>query len=183
MIVNIRGTSGSGKSWLVNAIKEEMTEVIKLFEDGRKKPIAYLGMFGENKVMILGHYEIPTGGCDTISKQDHIFGLAEQGANEGFHVLFEGRLPSIDVKRTVPLSRKHDTLVLHIDLSIEECLEWVNIRRRRKNPEAEDVNPKNTTNIHRQIHRTMARLKSLGVNIRRGTREEVLEWTREALSA
>lgn len=113
-VVNIRGTSGSGKSTIVNQIMDEWELTAKHFVEKRRRPLGYTGQFRGQPVSILGHYEIPTGGCDTISSQDYIFSLARQAVEGGLHAVMEGRILSCDVRRTVELAKDHEIGRAHV---------------------------------------------------------------------
>jgi len=184
MIVNIRGTSGSGKSHIIRAIMDQYGgkdsfEPVML--EDRKKPFGYYSTSGG--LFIPGHYESQCGGCDTIHGQDTIFNLVRSWAERGANVLFEGLLVSEEVRRTVELARSYNRgfHVLAIDHPIEECLASINVRRRLRNPDAADVNPANTTNRIKVITRAMGRLTTEGIPARWGTRKQVLAWTKEFL--
>lgn len=150
MNVNIRGTSGSGKSYIVHSLLKEFdTITTPLHMEGRKRPWGYkVGL--RSPVIIMGHYETACGGCDTLPNMDFIFEKVSEQAKKGYHVLFEGVLVSEERKRSIMLE---DLLIVKLSTPVEECLKSINKRRREKNPEAEDVNPKNTTNRVRTIDR------------------------------
>jgi len=181
MIVKLIGTSGTGKSTIVRKIMAQANDWLPHHIERRKQPLYYtseaLGL------AVPGHYETACGGCDTINKQEDIFNLVRQLADEGYNVLFEGLLTSGDVKRTHPLAQDYDVMVLALDVPIEWCLASINERRRRKKPEAPDVNPKNTVSKHKCVVRCMERLLDAGVNARWGTREEVEEIVISALAS
>lgn len=184
MLINIRGTSGSGKSTIVRSIMSEYTWVESIRIEGRKQPISYLcssSLEEDQDLMVVGHYETDCGGCDTISKMDDIFDLIRRGHHQGNHVLFEGLLISADVNRVAAL---HDEglplLVLAIDLPLDECLESINTRRRAKAERTGkeykgDVNSRNTVSKHRGVQLSMARLTRLGIANEMHTRQGCLD--------
>lgn len=91
MIINIRGTSGSGKSHLVRSVMDLYGLRTKFFVENRKQPIGYTAhrrTSGRN-LSVLGHYETACGGCDTIPSLDQIFSRAMKAHGE-HDVLFEG---------------------------------------------------------------------------------------------
>ena len=83
VIVNPRGTSGSGKTELVRRIAAEygwydgVANPVR--REGRERPIAYClpHPLGFRPLLLLGNYEVASGGCDTIR-------LAEGGLDEAF---------------------------------------------------------------------------------------------------
>jgi len=171
MIVKIIGTSGTGKSTIVRKIMAQANDWVPHYIEKRKQPYYYTSeVLG---LAIPGHYETACGGCDTISKQNDIFALVRKLADEGYNVLFEGLLTSGDVLRTYPLSQDYDLTVWALDVPIDQCLASINERRRRKKPEAPDVNPQNTISKHKCVVQCMERLTDAGVDARWGTREQV----------
>ena len=146
MIINIRGTSGSGKSSLVRKLllNPVYTGRTRCYEKDRKQPIGYVYHRSDNRpnLAVIGHYETDCGGCDTISKMEHIFDLVKKSASAGMDVVFEGLLISADVKRTTelwqwlqereaPFAAKPGMLVVALDVPLEVCLASVNERRQR----------------------------------------------------
>jgi hypothetical protein len=184
MIVNIRGTSGSGKSHIIRQIMEDYggKELFRRdHETGRKQPLGYY--HEEGRLYIPGHYETQCGGCDTIHGHDAIFKLVRDRYEEGYHVLFEGLLVSEEVVRTIKLAQEYPDpfWVLGIDEPIAVCLASINARRRIKNPDAGPVNPDNTTKRVAVIRRAVKRIELAGVRTKWGNREVILAKTRELL--
>ena len=71
MIVNVGGTSGSGKTHIARHIIELYDQRTPIMKENRKKPLAYL--FHRNdgpSLYVIGHYEGRGGGCDTWSRYD-----------------------------------------------------------------------------------------------------------------
>lgn len=184
MIINIRGTSGSGKSTLVRRVVELYGSRISYKEPGRKQPIGYTyNRRGEGRPLaVIGHYETPCGGCDTIPKMDRIFELVRQAHAQGQDVIFEGLLIAADVNRTVALHTDGLPLrVIALDVPLEVCLDSVNQRRRAKNPDKPDVNPKNTKSKHKGVKASVERLRSAGVQVEWADREAAFEAIRREL--
>lgn len=173
MIVNVRGNSGSGKSHLVRSLMD-LTSFEQFFVDGRRRPMGYRLDF-DRPLTILGHYETPCGGCDTLGSFNEIFRWVRAEAERGRDVLFEGLLISEESRRTIELSRNFEVVVALIDMLPEECLSWINLRRRERNPEAIDVDPKNTVARWRRIEGAFRKLDAAGVTCARGNRDVVAE--------
>lgn len=188
MIINVRGTSGSGKSSLVRRIMALYPTKEPIHVQGRKQPLGYLldrGIPGMRKLYVPGHYETPCGGCDTISDgMDRIYGLIRMANMAGHNVLYEGLLVSAEVNRAQALKDEGlPLLVVHLDIPLEICLAGINQRRRAKKPDAEDVNPKNTINKHKGSKRSMERFIEGDVQVAICTnREDAFKLVREALS-
>jgi hypothetical protein len=179
VIVNIRGTSGSGKTHLVRRVMELFDQREPIFEPGRKRPLLYrLGEFGPPRVLsVLGSYEAACGGCDTIKGLDRVFELVRQEALEGRSVLFEGVLVSEGVDRVLALQR--EGLPVHcigLTTPVEDCLASINARRLAKGTN-EPVNPTNTTRRVATIERGLVRLERAGVTVERLDREAAFNRT------
>lgn len=187
MIVNIRGTSGSGKSHLVRRIMELYTDKNPLFIPGRKQPIKYqlhADEPGVKDLHVIGHYETACGGCDTISKMDDIFAQVRGADDLGQDVMFEGLLIAADVNRVAELHKEgRQVLVLALDTTLETCLSSVNQRRmERLGPEKyTPVKEANTISKHRGVQRSVERLLNQEIEALWGGRDELFEIAKLAL--
>lgn len=118
MIIQLRGTSGSGKSTIVKHVMQRFPRIVKLHREGRRQPIGYL--CGDDKglrLQIIGHYETACGGCDTITSLDDVYQQVTQAATFGYDVLYEGIMASGEYKRCVELHRAGlDLLVIGLDV-------------------------------------------------------------------
>lgn len=201
-IVQIRGNSGSGKSTIVhdllhsphitafrvNLLEREAQQLGGDKLAKRRQPIGYMcnpKSKSERAIkpfFILGHYESPCGGCDNISGYDTAYALIKK-FGEDVNILYEGLLLSEEVNRAVALNDTgiHDYRTLHVDTPLDVCLSSINERRRRKNPDAPDGNPDNTTRRHKTIDRAIERLAKAGVKVQPGDRELTARRVRFAL--
>ena len=171
MIITIRGTSGSGKSHLVRSIMELYEDKIPIYVRGRKQPLVYtLSRPGPHPILtVVGHYETPCGGCDTISNMQHVFELVKEAYYDRDNdVLFEGLIVTSDANKTIAM---HETgipiTVITLDTPIEMCLEGVNSRRRiRMKEKYTPVNPKNTVAKIKSAKKIMERFLAAGMDSR-----------------
>ena len=184
MIINIRGTSGSGKSHLVRAIMEQCVDRTPIQEPGRKRPLFYTMKQPNGRTLaVIGHYETPCGGCDTIPSMDKIYAIVHQCADNGWDVLYEGLLLSAEVNRAVELAKSADLVIVGLtEVPVTECIDSVNRRRWAKNPEKPGVNPKNTMAKWKQTRRAMERFEEAGVEAHSAERGEALDLVQRALS-
>lgn len=180
MIINIRGTSGAGKSTIVNNVTDAFPILEPVLTPGRKRPLYYLCRLAPGEfptLAIVGSYESPCGGCDTIKTKAEAFELIKALYGKvAQHVLFEGLLISEDTGYTLDLDGvfPDDLLVALINLPVEECVASVNARRAAKRgPDAPGVNPENTTRRHAVIARAVDKLHEAGVPTFTGSRAEV----------
>lgn len=169
MIVNIRGTSGSGKSTIVRAIRDSLSWSPE-HTLGRKQPICYRCVDSNHnghEIVIPGHYETQCGGCDTIKNQAFVqeFIRSELKGITGVEaILYEGLLLSEESKRTIELVREFgdEHVVIHLTTPVELCIERINARRRAKDPDAKPVNESNTRNRVRVIQRACDKIVAVG---------------------
>jgi len=137
MLINLRGTSGSGKSTIIRQVMElyDTKNAVRLKGDERKQPIGYslskkMAKGNDKLLAVLGHYETNCGGCDTITSMDKIYEQVRAAADTSYDVLFEGLLLSAEVNRTLALHTDgYPLLVIGLDTPLELCLSSVNGRR------------------------------------------------------
>ena len=169
MIINVRGTSGSGKTHLVRNLMECYDSRIKVYDVGRRQPIGYVCERANGpSLSVIGHYEIACGGCDTISTMDQIFELVRESHQEGHDVIFEGLLVNSDRNRTVQMHEDGlPLLVVTLSTPIELCLESVMARREAKakkkgdGNKAKELNPRNTESRFKMADKNDDVFKSL----------------------
>jgi hypothetical protein len=170
MIINVRGTSGSGKSTVVARAMEMFETKHGVNIKGRRQPIGYY--LGNNyppelaQLAVPGHYETACGGCDTLPGYDKIFQYVREGAKTAKHVLFEGVLVSEEVNRTIQLHQAFpgQLLVIQLTTPTDVCLSSIQARRDARG-DARPLNPKNTVARVATIQRSCERLKAAGVAV------------------
>lgn len=182
MIIQIRGTSGSGKS---TAMKKIMTPAYlslptiwePVYREGRKKPLYYR----QDNTVVLGHYESPCGGVDTIGSARAYRELIGTLSVDIEHIFGEGLLLSEDVKWTTELSSSYEVRVVFLTTPLGRCLD--NIRKRRAEVGNEkELNVTNTENRVGVIERARLKLISNGVPCYRASANQapgmILKWLR-----
>jgi thymidylate kinase len=175
MIVNVRGTGGSGKSTVIRRVMERLLELdwVKesVFIDGRRQPYGYkFTKVGHVPVYVPGHYETACGGCDTITKVQDVFDVVRAHAGNGEHVLFEGIISQDDTTRTIELKRNFPLLIVFLTTPLEDCLAGIQKRR----DERGDVRPlqtKNTTSRMKRCESHYSKLRDAGVECLKLDRE------------
>lgn len=184
MIIQIRGTSGSGKSTVMRDIMGRMGDWQAHYVDGRKKPLFYVSRSEWPLTVVLGHYESPCGGCDTIGSAREVAVMIEEvlrtvakveigddGWTEHYiipHILCEGLLLSEDVKWTKEMN---DVRCFFLTTPLERCLEQIKGRRAEAGNE-KPLNPGNTTNRVSVIERARVKLVEAGIPCRRCSPEQ-----------
>ncbi len=199
MIINVRGTSGSGKSTVVRKVmdlapardtifmkgtvpiarkptKKNPNPEVRLYK--RKQPLFYRLKWPDGKIVsIPGHYESPCGGCDTIPTYDMLFEIIRSEHKAGHHVLFEGLLVAHDKKRCTEfwdwLGRKQDVFhIIELDDPLELCLQSVQKRRdSREHASKTDFTPDNTIRRYDEVIRSCKVLEELGIPVHRYKRD------------
>lgn len=157
MIVDIRGTSGSGKSHIVHSLIREVgsTQVSKL--DGK-----IVGTHIGERIVALGSYEKVCGGCDALPTQDLIQGMVDHFAGQYPVVILEGLLVSHTFERWNNLAKKHDDYrFLFLSTSLEECIARVRRRRLAKGND-KPYNPEHLIKDWHQARRVEERLRTAG---------------------
>lgn len=181
MIINIRGTNGSGKSTVVREVMRRCAAVIPAYKPGADRPYGYIGCQQRtpeswpDPIFIVGHYGTACGGADTYPSIDAVYAAVHR--ERRYHVLYEGMLVQDDVRRAVELKDEvgvDDLLVIALDVPIEQCLESIRARRAEAG-NGTPVNPENTVSRAERLKRTMVRLKEGGVQAEWHTRESALQ--------
>ena len=132
MLINLRGTHGSGKSTAIRALMEK-SNVRPIFGTtfGLRCPEGYKARLPEVEadVFVLGSYTAQCGGCDRIQPYDLILVLLNKYEQRG-HVLFEGSLVSDNFGRIGEWleARGRNASVLFLDTPLDVCLSWLRQR-------------------------------------------------------
>jgi len=141
-ILDIRGTHGSGKSWVVHSLlKPHTREAIK--EDGIQ-----LGYWlKELDTVVVGKYETDCGGCDGIKTADEVVRRVRKFASDPRfrNVVLEGILVSHSFKRYSQLALEiPDYKFLFLDTPLDVCISRVRSRR-QAGGNSKPLDPKHLT--------------------------------------
>lgn len=170
MIIQIRGTSGSGKTYVMNLIRKQLEPFLveEIKTEGRKRPLLYCYNVNDRNILIFGHYETPCGGCDSIGSAPKIYDLMVKCSTHYIVggvkpiILAEGLLLSEDVKWTKQIPAWDDVAVYYLTTPPEKCLEQVQSRRELVGND-KPLNPDNTLNRIAVIERSRVKLIDTGV--------------------
>jgi hypothetical protein len=132
VVINPRGTGGAGKTEFARRILAEYGwrkdgQVEPIHRDMRRWPIGYRlrHPLGRRPLVVLGHYERTSGGCDTFSARDggldEAFRLADAWASAGHDVLIEGSALSAEHERSASLARRHTLHVVRLATPPEQA--------------------------------------------------------------
>lgn len=190
--INIRGTSGSGKTHLVRTMLNHVTskeglasgcELTFVKSDIREECGYLIKRPGHRDIWVMGSYEGPTGGCDTISGQlslDRIYDKVERTVTvDHRHVLFEGLIVCSDARRTKDLvSEKFPLHVILLNTPLEQCKKNIDARRaaKEKGP-LEDH--RNTEQKYNGNLESVARFASAGVDVKQLSVEDAMAFIGE----
>lgn len=180
-VIQIRGTSGSGKTW---AMRNWMAKLLwsPVHVDNRKKPLYYI----HGSLAVLGHYESACGGCDNIGSAAAVYNLIQKvktSRPEIKVIVCEGLLLSEDVKWS---SQLEDLRALFLTTPIQQCISQIESRRLEAGND-KPLNTENTTKRVAVIERARVKLTSLGKDCRRCAVSQVFRlidnWVKEVTNA
>jgi hypothetical protein len=130
MLIDLRGTSGAGKSTVVRALMAQCSHKPIYGALGLRLPEAYALTLPQcAPVFVMGPYTTPCGGCDRILPFALVPQLIERYAQRG-HLIFEGLLMSTCYGEIGRLMETHNSAVMFRDTPLRVCIERVKARRR-----------------------------------------------------
>jgi ABC-type dipeptide/oligopeptide/nickel transport system ATPase component len=171
-ILNIRGTSGSGKSTVVRQLMDHFDVESEIARPSTQRVWAYLL---RNGMYVLGRYETTCGGADTVGSFGKIRTQLNILARRG-DVVVEGLLWSHVFKSSDEFARStpHHVIFALLNTPADLCVRRV-LARRRTVGNKRPFNPQNTSDKHRDIVRTQERLLRAGHDARILPHEEPLQ--------
>lgn len=170
-VVNLRGTSGSGKTTIVRTILS-----YGRWEKWCKQGKVWGYINNDLHWAVVGSYENTCGGCDGIKTQDEAQERIEFLLNKGYSVIFEGLLISTITSRWEKFAKSANANVLfyYIDTPIEECIERVKHRRLAAG-NTKPFNTDNTVNRVKAIETTKQKLTAAGCYCLTDSQENILK--------
>lgn len=213
MIINVRGGSGSGKSTVIRSVMEHYDLRIPHHVEGRKQPLWYDCWISDEAydaerpdLRVLGHYETPCGGCDTISKNPgdpdekamaFIHGLIREADDAGLNVLYEGVILTTILGELPQLHEEgRPIVVINLTSDLETCLLGISARRVEKVLAGAETSPtevramreslsettvKNNVGKLKSAMKTATQLRNLGVCVFDCDREQAVVTIEETL--
>jgi predicted kinase len=174
-VLNIRGTSGSGKSYIAYRLMKHFTgqENINRVFAGRERVVGVRVFAPKRRDLILvGRYSTTCGGCDCLSWKgaaEDIVNLVKEWSVKG-DVFLEGLMVSSwTPARLLDLCHNYNATLIQLTTPLEECLDAVQERRNErakvKNKEVLPLNPFNTTAKWKGVFGQGQKLKTLGARI------------------
>ena len=161
MIIQIRGTSGSGKTWIINQLRLEY-EFKPI-----KKGDTIMGYYcKEINTFLVGKYETACGGCDSISTQDEACNRIRKAVNKGWNVIFEGLICSHIAKRYADLYKEMkeqgiEVKYVFLNTPLHKCRNNINARRALAGKEP--TTAKNTEKDYTSTKKSRKNMNLMGV--------------------
>jgi thymidylate kinase len=167
MIIDIRGTHGSGKSWVVHQLLNRF-KGIPVPDHGKIIGYELPAVDG----MVVGKYDSTCGGCDGIKTPEEVEDRVSTFRQFYTHVILEGILVSHTYERYHKLaesfkllSGKDDYYFCFLDTPLELCIARVKARRFVQGNEKE-FNPKNLIKDYDVIwNRVQKKCRDAGHNV------------------
>lgn len=184
MIVNPRGTFGSGKSTIVRRVMERYATREPAYAPGRRRPYGWTCIAdGHPNLWVVGDYnDSPCGGADTIPKIEDIMGQVRNAAEMGYDVIYEGgTLAAHDRRRIAEINKTYPVTTICLLIPVDQAIAGVMERRAARGDER-PFDPKNVHKEHRVTELSARALTDMGVTVKRAsTREQALAFALEAL--
>ena len=179
MIINIRGTNGSGKTTIVKKfLKFPNNELFGAL--GVKRPEAYKVSIGKSArpLFVIGSYQSATGGMDALPlSADEQVGLLIKYHRQG-HILFEGVVMSTyygAVGDWLAAHRK-EALVVFLNTPLKVCLASIATRS------GDAARTKNVESKIKSIESAHRRMIEAGIPTITVSRDEAFEKIKECIA-
>jgi hypothetical protein len=143
---------------------DALNNVEPIYQSRRKLPFAYRLRHPSKgrPLVVVGHYEVTSGGCDTIRARDG--GLAEavafagEFASRGHDVMIEGLRLSSEVALSAKLAAAHPLHILLLSTPVARCVQNLVARRRASKSSVPRIE-RNTAEEHRRVEEACERLR------------------------
>lgn len=160
MIINIRGTHGSGKSTTI----KNMLTLYKAQPESvnhKGKALHYQMTISGKPAYAVGNYDKACGGCDSIQPYSLIWPEVVRLAALG-HVLFEGALVSSSYGNIGRASETYGDqfIFAFLNTPLSVCLARIQ-QRRLDRGDHRPLNPKNTEGKFNSIHKSIEKIRAL----------------------
>ncbi len=130
MIVNVRGTNGSGKSTIIRKFLDKYKHEEIFGALGPRRPEAYRLKFPSKQLFVIGPYQTATGGVDAMGlSATELLEILDKYRKQG-HVIFEGVVISTYYGAVGEWLKKYkgEARVVFLDTSLALCLEGISER-------------------------------------------------------
>lgn len=117
MIVYLIGGHGSGKSTAVRSLMRARGGMTPVVCPGRRRPLGY----NDGTVFVLGHYDIPNGGSDTVRPMSRMMETMREWSRVSSLVVAEGVGQAGFPRELLRLSRLRRVEVILLSTDLETC--------------------------------------------------------------
>lgn len=170
-IINIRGTSGSGKTTVVKRVFAHLDSPVYVTREGGGRNRVAGVICG--RLFAVGKYDQACGGADSLSwsgSAEFITELLKDYKNQEYNVLLEGLMVSTwGTDRLVKLHSELGMKIIQLTTPIEDCLALVQARRDERAKEKDKTlppfNPRNTIKKYEDVVRGGKRLVNRGMPV------------------
>lgn len=186
-VLNIAGTSGSGKSHLMRSFIDWAMERGKVKEVWSDKEHAMAGYEFAMKrfdrpIHIVGAYDTPTGGCDTARSAVKIFDIVREQYALGKHVLYEGLFVMNHTRGTQLAAELGEELcIIQLTTPYSVCIASINVRRGARG-DGKLLTKDNTRGNYVRAENYCTKMRGAGARVIRVAREKGLETMISVLS-
>jgi thymidylate kinase len=180
MIINIRGTNGSGKSTIARDFLGDAIVELAPYQTPKGARKNVMGYHNRGlDLIVVGPYRTACGGCDAIKTQDLVKESVRIAAKKAQHVLFEGFIVSGIYSGYRALSQELGGITwAYLDTPIEVCFARIQERNGGKSIKEYKVVEKN-----KEIESTRLKAKRDGEKVVTIPYESAIEAVRGMLSA
>lgn len=184
LIINLRGTSGSGKTTVARGFLRDFPNMPMLNAQGKILGMRVNPPAWRSSLFLIGKYDNTCGGMDTCETQADCATRVAMFYEQG-HVLAEGLLASgVGPKATLPgaciAAAGANAWFLCLDTPLEICLQRVQGRRDERG-DGRPFNPENTKSKWEQTRRAYELLEEGSANVRWLPHETAYEKVRRML--
>jgi hypothetical protein len=180
MIISLRGTHSSGKTYVVRSLLSRLITAPVYGVLGPRKPEAYVtgSMFRGKPLYVLGPYDdTPTSGIDVISPMGFaaVIELIEKYRKKG-HVIMEGIHTSQNFGSigTYLVQHKDELIIARLDTSLEACFSDLR-KRQAKSSKKTNGGDKHIATIYKRVISTCKTFKEHGVRVEEVSRDNAVE--------
>lgn len=170
LIINIRGTSGSGKTTVAREFMRRFDHLNLEGSDGKVRGVRVDVPMFNHPLYLIGKYDNACGGMDSITTQEEAAQRVVKAFKAGGHVICEGLLassvgPNATFPRIIYEGSGGRVKFVTLDTPLETCLERVQARRNERGDQR-PFNPKNTIDKYNQVRRAYELMEEGGRDIR-----------------
>lgn len=181
MIVNIAGTSGSGKTHLVRDflrwVEAHKGTIEPCHIDDRKSAIGYDINLGQDfkTIHLVGAYSdaLDTSGCDTIRDVIWVYDYIRLQHDLGYDVLYEGLFVMNMTRGPALAAERQPFHVIQLTSTLAQCIAAIDSRRDLRGDEPLR-SKKNTRGNYTRAQNYCDVMRGAGATIHRTKREEAL---------